>query len=208
MQETANKTTVETDVVIPLLKGIAAGGLIGLSALTLGIVFKWESPLAIAAVGFALSATFGFFWFASQAHALHNPPPPPAPPEPMRQYEKTVRIRLDRVDSGGYVSGAWFDLPIDEEKVIAAALELQRGRDFSMGSMAGKGKPLSRAEYECLRDELILQALCQWVNPHAHAQGVYLNGAGREFMRKYARAGGWTPPTTHRSPGSARMNFS
>jgi len=66
------------------------------------------------------------------------------------------------------------------------AIKYQACGHFSHASMAGPGKPLSRSEFESLRDAMIARGLAYWVNEHSTNQGCRLTHAGQAVMRGLA----------------------
>jgi len=91
-------------------------------------------------------------------------------------------------------NGADFiNLPIGQKQAGRVFYLLTVGRDLSLASLAGPGKPLSRSEFEALRDELISRGLAAWKNPNYHNQGATLTAAGRAVCKKFA-ADYTTPP--------------
>lgn len=96
--------------------------------------------------------------------------------------------------------GAYLDLPVDLARLHKAARRILDGASFSHAGLAGPHRPLSRAEFEALRDEFIARGLAFWVNPEAHNQGVVLGGAGRALIRRLAGAPDPTSPTLSGTP--------
>ena len=66
------------------------------------------------------------------------------------------------------------------------ARRVNAGVGFSHAGLAGPHKPLSRSEFEALRDEFVARGLAVWRNPEAHGQGLELTAAGRGMCRKFA----------------------
>jgi hypothetical protein len=112
---------------------------------------------------------------------------------------KTVRIELTYQDINGRTKRqSYLNLPISESQLDALAGGLTNGVALAQSAWIGKGKPLSRGEFDTVRDMLIMYGLAVWVNPDARAQGCVLTNAGKAVMRRIA--GNTTPPP----PGGAK----
>lgn len=97
---------------------------------------------------------------------------------------ETVRIAVHG-DHSDFNRGAFLDIPLSKDNLTAVGKIISAGGDFSMATLAGRGKPLSRAQFETLRTALISRDLCEWVNPAAHAQGCRLTRAGAAVLRHF-----------------------
>ena len=181
MKNIEDKKSVTVSVWIPLLRAVLTALLVALSVVT----------------GYGLWNTFSvwrLFWFVSSTGALivwiaifANASD--------RVVDRRVFAKTTRVDivasnpEGVYQSGRFIDLPISEEKIRGVASQFILTESFSMATMAGAGKPLSRTEYEILRDKFITRGLAYWVNDNYHNQGVSLTLAGRALMRRIETSG-------------------
>jgi hypothetical protein len=93
----------------------------------------------------------------------------------------TIRIELvgdNQVD--------WVDMPdgIDVEQLISLAT-LVKQNNYNFGhSLSGPGRPLSRSQYETLRDLLVSRGLAKWINPNGRNQGVVLLHPGRALFKE------------------------
>jgi hypothetical protein len=111
----------------------------------------------------------------------HRPKPPDAPRQAVTKLAVTVTE-----EGAPFAWGAFMDLQISREQITTIARLLQRDDNFSAARLAGKGKPLSRAEFEHIRDKWVESGLVRWNNPRAHAQGAMLSPAGRALIKKLA----------------------
>lgn len=179
---------------IPLAWGATAGVAAGLVGLSWAVAKQQPDPFAVAGVagGLAFGAAWlrGLAWWGSLAREIVSGPQPQPAGEVYPTEVTRVALTIQDSSAPAFPHGHFFDLPISAEQMRAISAHLvRRGYDFSMASCAGRGKPLSRSEYESLRDCLIEFDLAAWNNPDARAQGVRLNGAGRAFVRKWAGLG-------------------
>ncbi len=108
---------------------------------------------------------------------------------------ETTRIEITAADpSGAFSAGRWAELPISRESIDSVARRIAAGASFSHAGLAGPGRPLSRSEYEVLRDEFIARGLAYWINPDSHSQGVELSRAGVAVMEHFAGGDGTVTP--------------
>jgi hypothetical protein len=104
-----------------------------------------------------------------------------------RIYPTTTKVEIVARDpSGAYRAGVWADLPVDPAAMAEVARRINAGVSFSHAGLAGPYKPLSRSQYEALRDAMIARGLAYWINPASHSQGVCLSRAGDAVMRHFA----------------------
>jgi len=170
---------IREKVVIPLLIALITGLLVGVLALAVGYLMRWERFLELAAISGLIISLLTWRAVLRLSGALPeadlsdvgNPTP------------ERVRLQLDHQDGRG---ADWLDLPIDTNRMIAISERVLDGGSFSHASLAGQGKPLSRNEYEVLRDVFLSRGLVRWINPGAHAQGLRLTGKGRAVARGFA----------------------
>ena len=100
---------------------------------------------------------------------------------------ETTRIEITASDPAGQFSaGRWADLNLSREDLQVLAKRINAGASFSHAGLAGPGRPLTRSQYETLRDEFIARGLAYWRSPAAHAQGVELTRAGRAVMEYFS----------------------
>ena len=124
---------------------------------------------------------------------------------------ESTRVEIVANDpSGQFSAGRFADLPVTLDQLIAISRRIDSGVSFSHAGLAGPGRPLSRAEFESLRDKMIVDKLCYWINPASHAQGVGLTRGGEKMFQYFARFHTKKKPTPQR-PGMykpARQNKS
>jgi len=105
------------------------------------------------------------------------------PAAPMED-DETTRIILTSADQNHsqYLTG----FPVGNAQLRKVAQELVSGAPFAMTALTGKGKPLSRGQFEAMRDYCLERGLMRWVNEDAPAQGITLTPAGSDLMAHYA----------------------
>lgn len=102
------------------------------------------------------------------------------------------KVRVEVISDGGR-QGDYLDLPEGFSVELMADVcqrLLRSGASFSMGYLSGNGKPLSRSEFELLRDLFIGRGLAVWNNARSKNQGVTLTAPGRAVVKRFAE---WSP---------------
>jgi len=118
-----------------------------------------------------------------------------------RMFDKTTKIQVVAKDpSGAYMDGKFINLRISNRQMNLVATKYLACGHFSHASMAGPGKPLTRAEFEALRDEFIYRGLAYWVNENHHNLGARLTLAGQAVMKGMASTGARHTYTDIHSP--------
>lgn len=110
----------------------------------------------------------------------------PHKPEGGAKQQVTKLAVTVQEEGAPYAWGSWMDLQISRGQLTEVAKLLQRDPTFSAARLAGKGKPLSRAEWEHLREAWIERGLVVWVHDRARSQGAVLTPAGRGLVKKLA----------------------
>lgn len=178
----ANRS-VKSSVWIPAVKSLATGlffGLVSLTALALSAeVTIWR-----------------IFWFVGAivslgAWLVQVYRPGPKITAPGRVYPQVVHAEIISKDpSGAYLHAKrGIVLPVSPEKLAMVADIYFATGDFTHAAMAGKGKPLSRSNYESLRTEMLRRGLAYKVNPEAENSTVALTLAGITVLRRYTAKG-------------------
>lgn len=104
------------------------------------------------------------------------------PAMPVESDEPT-RVILTSEDG---LHSRYIDIPASEEELITIAQGLQAGAPFTLAALTGRGRLLSRAQFEALRGYFLENGLMRWVNEDAPAQGVALTASGSDLMAHYA----------------------
>lgn len=199
--------TIESGVIIPILQAIISGVLIGLLVLSAwglnnrftgwGVLFF---GLSLGAFGSWVIAVRRWYAWGDGAHGIYSPEPtePTEPNEPFK-----IEITTEDWDSSyerlkSYPRGAYIETPINEDHLIKACQVINAGGNFSYASLAGPYKPLSRAEFEALREAFIKSGLAYWKTERGHTHGLALTAVGRIVVKRIAALN--PSPTITRSP--------
>jgi hypothetical protein len=182
--------------VVPIAQATTTGSLAGGAAWAAAVTWRWSEPIAWAVIVFAVVTFIAWAVYRGEWRRAVDvvlgviPPIDPAPAEVYQQ--EVVKIQVISQDPGGaFAAGIWADLPLTLELATQAARRVVATGAFSHASLAGPGRPLTRSQFETLRDEFIARGLAVWNNPGAHSQGVTLTAAGRATIKRLATI---TPP--------------
>ena len=176
----ARAAGVGSDVMVPLLQAAVSGFVIGLLSLwpTIRFFWAWYIPLIIGGVAFAaawftlLKSHRQSLWDVERfTNELHQ-----EQPEPAQMY---VKLRID--EDGQHTK--FVDLPLDPAQLQTIARATVNGRSFSLASWAGRGKLLSRSQFETLRDWLLDNDYGRWADENNHAAGFDFTNKGRALWR-------------------------
>jgi hypothetical protein len=178
------KPSLLSAVWIPAAQAIITGGLLGIAAGTLANLAEWGDPLTWSLAAWVIGTLGAWLIYRSEWLQRIRPHPLPAPAP---QEVTTTRIELVTKDpAGAYLIGVWAEFDISPERIRRAARRVLAGAGFSHAGVAGAHRPLTRAEFETLRDEFIRRGLAAWTNPEAHSRGVQLTAAGRAVIKRLA----------------------
>lgn len=206
-QENKTEITAKMLIVPPLVSAVTVG--IGSGLFVLGITLKAQGtyPVQTTIMAVGVGVVLGFMWGSliwtdrlvrryqpiDEQYELEETDPVVDPLEDTRP--RRIQIEL-RDDSDG-LSVRWLDLPegITMEQLIdTGKLLVKNGMNFSH-TLSGNGKPLTRKQFEALRDLCLNNNLAQWRNNRAHNQGVELLPPGKSLFRQLATYGGGAPPS-------------
>lgn len=179
----ARSAAVASDVSVPLLQAIVSGLVAGLVSIAPAIIWHWYWYIPVA-IGFV---AFGVIWFvllAEHRKLLWYSERIEGTPEVITPDPPRVGVRLEVDEGDGHHKYA--RLPIEKDKLCTIARALKNGRTFSMGAWTGKGKLLSRREFEDLRSWLIDNRYAYWVDPNNRQLGVNFSNKGRALWRALA----------------------
>jgi hypothetical protein len=178
-----NHSTIHSAVIIPAAQSAISGLLTGSLAGSAALVFDWGEPAAWAVLSTAGVSLASWLIYRGQWREVANFVQGLRQPT-MEPQELTTRIQVISSDpASAFAAGVWAELPLPVETVRQAARRILETGAFSH-SLAGPGKPLSRSQYEALRDELLARGLLVWQNPAAHSRGLEITAAGRAVLRR------------------------
>jgi len=161
MNENENKSLIFA-VVIPALQAVISSAwvFVGAGLVSYALYRLISFPVGILAV---LVGAGVWFAYLKRWHYLTGLTPSYQEPDPLPLREvDPVRIELlqDNGNTGNYLS-----LPARFEQLVELGKGVTRGQGLAIGSWVGAGRPFSRAEFETLRDELLLRGLLEWQTP-------------------------------------------
>lgn len=191
-------------VVIPalqaLVSGVAVGVMIGSLAYIFGVAHFLAVGLLSTGLGGGLAWLISLSWWRSRVYRSN----PPRLPGVMGSGE-VLRLQVAVTDPGSaFERGVWASLPVDRDALIEIARKLARGANFSHASLSGKYAPMSRKQYEAVRDEFLRRGLVYWNSPHSRNQGLSLSRAGVAAVRRLAEMDISPPPRSPRARYSLR----
>lgn len=179
----ARAAGVGSDVLVPLFQAMVSGLLIGGLSLWPVIRFYWAWYIPLIIGGGAFSVAW-FLLLQSHRASLwdkerytNTAAGPAADPEQIR-----VKLRIE--ESPDHYK--FVDLPLAPDQLRTIAKATVNGRSFSLASWAGRGKLLTRSQFETVRDWLIANDYALWADPSNHNQGVNFTNKGSAFWRGLA----------------------
>jgi len=174
---------VQTEVFYPLLKSIISGVLVGLAAVSLYGLYLQVTPWRLF---FAIVAIVALLSWLAVIRAM-SPSPKLETVQPAKVYpSESTSVKFVASDpAGAFTAGRYSQFPVDIETLIKVCKHLANGADFSMAGLSGRYRPLTRSQFESLRDTMIHDGLAYWVDPRFHAQGCKLTRAGENMVRHF-----------------------
>jgi hypothetical protein len=179
----ARAAGVGADVTVPLLQSAISGIIAGLLSGWLAFRFAWPvfTPFLICTIVFALT------WIkllSDHRRSLWNSERIENKTAPAAPEIDTHRVRLEIVEPNGHLK--YVDLPIAIEDLRVMARAIVNGRAFSLSEWAGKGKLLSRNQFEVTRTWILNNDYGDWIDPENRRLGVEFNSKGQAFWRGLA----------------------
>jgi hypothetical protein len=198
--QTQRGASWNTDVIVPAGQSllIAAGVTVGSLALatlaTIGLSGPWWIPPAscgvLGALAFAVSAILltldhrRLLWTAEKALQVDLDGD-----EAVGEPEQSEPLHVELLErNGNRTRLSMIGLP-HKDKLPIFARGLLNGKGTAGGAWYGCGNPMSKPQYQAVRDAMIERGLAHWINPDAHAQGWDLTAAGWAVMRRIAKTG-------------------
>ena len=195
-------TSVETEVTVPVLQAaiyaVAWASVVGIIAAI--VVYASRAPWWICPTAGVAAVAGLFAWQSSAAirerrellWRVENATGLDIDKNGYVGEPKTVRVEITVRDDNGHTRRQSFlNLPISEKQLDTLARGLSNGVALAQSSWIGKDRPLSRGDFDAVRDILIQGGLARWVNPDVRSQGSELTTAGKAVMRRIAHP----PPT-------------
>jgi len=149
-----------------------------------------ENPVAVVFIASGIGGFVGFVWgtfvWSDRLARMYEPRIFPQEAEIPTEMKHTVRIELADLTTDGMGEVKWIDLPEGitiKSLAITADILRTNGWNFSH-SICGGSKPLTRKQFETLRDLMIANGLAEWKSPHSHNLGVNLTPPGKSMFSK------------------------
>jgi len=169
--------------------GQAAFGALAFGLLAVSSFYLWLDWTGWRLFFFVFSLALVAIWARILFSWLHFalPSQEPKPEIVQAQEPQPMKIMIAETE-GNYSKGVWLEIPGIAPEVLAEVAELVlAGHNFSMGSMSGRYKPLSRNQYEAMRDRLIESGALSWASDKSHSQGVTITKPGLALFRCIAQ---------------------
>ena len=185
---------MKKEVIYPAARAAVTGLF---ACLLAAIVWGW-SVAALVGAGVAFAAWLVFQLPKVQPVALSKS-------VPGTQFPTTTKIQIVG-DSSSFQAGRWLDLPMSQNTIRQVAKRLAAGGTFGYASLAGPGKPLTRGEFENLRDKFINRNLAYWRDPKHHSQGCELTKSGQAVIRYFLPQNGHDTSIDVSQPEAGQAN--
>jgi hypothetical protein len=164
-----------------------------------GMSMKSEDVVQLTVICFGIGALIGFVTIYNyqrrkddlalfETNLAANKDLPPSDSNTI-EIESILKIRIELVrEDDGFISVDWFDLPGDisaRQLIDTGKLLVDNKMNFSH-AISGNGRPLTRPQFEDLRDVMVARGLAKWRNQHSKNQGVVLNQPGVRMFKQLA----------------------
>lgn len=184
-------------VVIPALQALVSGLAVGVILGSLAYIFGVSHFLAVGLLSAGLGG--GVAWLIALSFwrsRVYRSAPPKLPGVMGSGEVLRLAVTVDSdVDSS--FAGVWADLPINREKLLLVAKQVVKDSNFTYANLSGRHRPLSRAEFEAVRSELLKrQLLYQKSRPGENLRV----GVTRVGMASFQRLAQMETSPTPRSP--------
>ena len=174
---------VTADFLVPLLQSVASGWIVGIAAGVVCTAFHWPLwPAPLVGVG-----SLALVWFTSLGD--RRPPLPEPPAEAHVSIPgfdvPEVKLKLQVEEDGGRTL-RYGELPIEERALRRVARGVQDGQSFAVSVWSGRGKPLTRSEFEQLRGWMLRHDYLRWKDPRYRQLGMEFTRKGEALLRALA----------------------
>lgn len=148
----------------------------------LTIIFSWPfwSPALIASFAFVWSWLLLLKYYNSLLKTTEHVIPTDEEPA-QQQPVPTKRVRLHIEETGNHERRVELPIPLDTLATVARAV--RNGRPFSIANLTGRGKPLTRGQFETLRDWLLECDYLRWVDDSNRQAGSAFTSKGKALLR-------------------------
>lgn len=146
-----------------------------------------EFLLLVTGFGLGIVAAASMFVTAWRRTKTRRTPPAPPPPPP-QEYKIIVTCLLEQPGAENYLQGQYLDLPIEWKRMVMLSKTIfARGYVFNHGLTSREaGNPLTRGEYEVLRELFLSRNLIREKTPGVQRSGFVFTNPGKAFIRMWA----------------------
>jgi len=184
----ARSASIASDVVVPFLQALVTAIVTGL--VSLFPVIALDLPLLTSLLAGALAMGMTWLYLLGEHRRSlwqherfeHEPEPPVV--QPQQPPEIGVKLAVD--EGPGHMR--FGHLPIDHATLVTLAKALEGGRAFSVAGLTGRGKLLSRGEFETLRSWLLDSDYAHWKDSENRNLGIEFTNRGAAFWRALAES--------------------
>lgn len=182
--------TMTAGVWLPAAQALAGGSM----GFVIVATIAWANgadPWRWGAVGGAVAAGIswigGMGWWRSQLTSNR---------EPLPHQAETINVHATLDQGDGFLWGEFLDgLSVSRDQFERLAAELVRDQEFTGARFGGRGKLLSRDEFEALRGRLVAAGFVRW-RSRGRTPGCELTYSGLAIMKHVA---GSRQAQTHKS---------
>jgi len=160
---------IKLAIVIPILRAIVTGLFVLICTYSL-LVLKLESADSLKKALLVASCASFITWLLRTATVKTD--------LEQNEYPTSVAVTMDNGKTGEFL-----DVPISLAKAKKVAEVALGTGTFSHATLAGRHKPLSRAEYEALAAYLQARGYLRWRSSRSPNQGVILTAKGQALFR-------------------------
>jgi hypothetical protein len=182
--------SIESALLIPTIQALITGGLVGGAAFSAANIWEWQDPILWGVAGFSLVTLGSWMLYRSEWRRgvdVLLGVIQPMDPEPAQEYQATTYITVVAEDpAGAFQAAQRLNVALDPMLISKAAIRVMSTGAFSHASLAGPGRPLTRSQYEILRDEFLARGLLYWNCDYSHTRGVSMTRAGKEAIEYLA----------------------
>ena len=185
------KQDLQADVIVPALQAIITGAFVSLVVGTVaGALVAWGGRSWGAGQIVAAAFTAGFIavavaWFNLMGD--RRPALPAMPEQATVTFDQVAppehAIKLVVEEERSMHLG---HLPVDVETLRMVARSILAGQSFAVGTQTGRGRPLTRSQFETLRGWLLKHGYISWVDANSRQLGMEWTARGKALLRGLA----------------------
>lgn len=179
--------STQAAVGLPLLWAVVSGTVGGILALSVALALHKPSPWLYAFVTFGAVAAVGWLlglsWWAGLVRSILGDDEPASTPSAYASDVYHVQVEHETDPAFLWVDN--LEIPGDPDTITRAARMVAAGQPFTLACLGGRGKPMTRAQFESMRDYLAARGFAYRANNGPNSTTL-LNRAGISLIRKIA----------------------